>query len=266
MNARSTIGTVYLVGAGPGDPELITVRGLSLLRRADVVVHDRLVARELLDEAGTDAEMIDAGKSPGQHRFCQEWINALIVDRASRGLSVVRLKGGDPFVFGRGFEEVTACHEAGVPCVVIPGVSSAIAAPAAAGIPVTTRGLVRSLAIVTAQVARDGSGPALDYAALAAMDTVVILMGRAKLGVTCRALIAAGRSPQTPAACIERATTCDQRTVRGTLDSLEEAVSRANLQAPVVTVIGTVAAVANHSAYQDLEQFINRAIPIPRAG
>ena len=148
----------------------------------------------------------------------------------------------------------------------IPGVSSAIAAPAAAGIPVTTRGLVRSLAIVTAQVARDGSGPELDYAALAVMDTIVILMGRANLGETCRALIAAGRSPQTPAACIERATTADQRTVRATLDSLEEVVDRANLQAPVVTVIGPVAAAANHSEYQDLEHFITKTIPIPRAG
>ncbi len=266
MSMRSATGTVYLVGAGPGDPELITVRGLRLLRRADVVVHDRLVSRELLDQVGVDAEIIDAGKAPGQHRFSQEWINALIVDRAKRGLAVVRLKGGDPFVFGRGFEEVTACYDAGVPCVVIPGVSSAIAAPAAAGIPVTTRGLVRSLAIVTAQVARDGSGPELDYAALAAMDTIVILMGRAKLGETCRALIEAGRSPQTPAACIERATTADQRTVRAPLDSLEEVVNRANLQAPVVTVIGPVAAAANNSEYQDLQHFITKTIPIPRAG
>ena len=265
MNAQATIATVYLVGAGPGDPELITVRGLRLLRRADVVVHDRLVARELLDHAGPDAEIIDAGKAPGQHRFCQTWINALIVDRAKRGLSVVRLKGGDPFVFGRGFEEFTACHDAGVPCVVIPGVSSAIAAPMAADIPVTTRGLVRSLAIITAEVAKDGSGPELDYNALAAMDTIVILMGRAKLGETCRALIEAGRSPQTPAACIERATTADQRTVRATLGTLERETDRANLQAPVVTVIGQVAAAASHSGCQDLGEFITQTIPIPRA-
>lgn len=266
MKTRTVTGTVYLVGAGPGDPELITVRGLKLLRRADVVVHDRLVSRELLNEADRDAEIIDAGKAPGQHRFSQDWINALLVDRAAQGRTVVRLKGGDPFVFGRGFEEVTACADAGIPCVVIPGVSSAIAAPAAAGIPVTSRGVVRSLAIVTAQVALDGSGPQLDYNALVSMDTIVILMGRARLGETCRALIEAGRSPQTPAACIERATTADQRSVRATLGSLEREVDRANLQAPVVTVIGQVATAASNSNCRDLNEFITKTIPIPRAG
>lgn len=266
MSGTATTGTVYLVGAGPGDPELITVRGLRLLQEADVVVYDRLVAVQLLDEVAPHAEVIDAGKAPGQHRFSQEWINALLVDRAKRGRSVVRLKGGDPFVFGRGFEELTACRDAGVPCFVIPGVSSAIAGPAAVGIPVTTRGSVRSLAIVTAEVARDGSAPPLDYAALVAMDTIVILMGRAKLDETCALLIRAGRSPQTPAACIERATTTEQRAIRATLGTLAEAVAQADLKAPVVTVIGRVAAAATDTDSRVLRDLISTAVPVPRAG
>ena len=266
MTVPTTIGTVYLVGAGPGDPELITVRGLKLLQEADVVVHDRLVARALLAEVATGAEIIDAGKASGEHRFCQEWINALLVDRSLKGRMVVRLKGGDPFVFGRGFEELTACRDAGVPCVVIPGVSSAIAGPAAVGIPVTTRGTVRSLAIITAQVADDGSGPVIDYKALAAMDTIVILMGRAKLDETCASLVKAGRSPQTPAACIERATTSEQRAIRATLGTLAEAVEQADLQAPVVTVIGRVASAATETDCRALRDFVSTAVPVPRAG
>jgi len=241
-------GMVYLVGAGPGDPGLITVRGLDLLRSADVVVHDRLVALELLDEARAGAEIIDVGKAPGEHRFAQRWINALIVDRARRGRTVVRLKGGDPFVFGRGYEEMVACRSARIECVVIPGVSSALAAPAAAGIPVTNRGVVRTVAIVTGQVAGDGSGPPVDYAALAAMDTIVILMGRANLRALTEALIDAGRNPATPAACIEQATTPQQRVTSATLATLADAADADDLSAPIVTVIGQVAACASDAS------------------
>ena len=166
---RMSPGNVYLVGAGPGDPELITVRGLKCVRCADVILFDRLVSRELLSESGKNTELIDVGKAPGKHRYAQEWINALLIDRARAGLIVVRLKGGDPFVFGRGFEEVLACRKAQVDAYVIPGVSSFSAAPAAAGIPLTHRGLVRSFAVVTARVARDASPSALDYDALARM-------------------------------------------------------------------------------------------------
>lgn len=247
-------GCVYLVGAGPGDPGLITVRGLELLHVADVVVHDRLVARELLGEVRAGAEIIDAGKTPGEHRYAQGWINALLVDRAKAGHQVVRLKGGDPFVFGRGFEEFEACHRAGVECVVIPGVSSAIAGPAAVGIPVTQRGKVRTLAVITGQVAPDAPGPELDYGALAAMDTVVILMGRSNLSDLTASLIDAGRDPATPAACIEQATTPQQRVIRATLATISEAADRALLRAPTVTVIGSVAA---HAAGEKLSELLS---------
>ena len=270
-------GMVFLVGAGPGDPGLITVRGLELVRRADVVVHDRLVAPELLREVRDDAELIDAGKAPGQHRYCQSWINALLIDRARRGRTVVRLKGGDPFVFGRGFEEVQACEEAGVSCAVVPGVTSAVAGPAAAGIPITERGTVRSVVIVTGHVAKAGQStvdtpaPDLDFSALAAMDTIVILMGRANLHDLTRSLILAGRDPSTPAACIERATTPGQRATKATLETIAAAVDRDDLRAPVVTVIGAVASHARDSVIQlvgDSEQSwaaLSEQTFIPRA-
>ncbi len=232
-------GTVYLVGAGPGDPGLMTVRGLALLRRADVIVHDRLVPREILDERRTGAEVIDVGKTPGTHRYAQSWINALLVDRARAGRSVVRLKGGDPFVFGRGFEEVTACCEAGVQCVVVPGVSSALAAPAAAGIPLTNRGTARSVAIITGQVEDETADSGLDFDALASMDTIVILMGRANLRELTESLIRAGCDPSTPAACIAQATMPRQRVSVATLGTIAVAADRDDLEAPVVTVIGS---------------------------
>jgi uroporphyrin-III C-methyltransferase len=243
---RAVPGTVYLVGAGPGDPGLITVRGLSLLRQADVVVHDRLIGPELLREARPEAEVIDVGKSPGDERDIQPEINAMLLERSRRGLSVVRLKGGDPFIFGRGFEELTACREAGVSCVVIPGVSSAIAAPEAAGIPITHRGLVRTLAVVTGHVSSVHPRP-MDYRALAAMDAIVILMGRATLGEIASSLMSAGLDPSTPAACIAKATTPEQRVVVATVGAIADAVEREGLPAPAVTVIGKVAAFAASS-------------------
>ncbi len=241
-------GIVYLVGAGPGDPGLMTVRGLELLRRADVVVHDRLIPRELLGDARPDAEVIAVGKTPKCHTVSQERIHELLVSRAAEGLLVVRLKGGDPFVFGRGYEEMTACRDAGVECVVVPGVTSAIAVPAAAGIPITQRRSVRSLAIITARFASDSTAPALDYEALAKMDTVVILMGRAKLAEVARSLIQAGRTASIPAACIEWGTTPRQRVTVATLGTIAEAADRDGLNAPVVTVVGEVAACAKDAA------------------
>jgi uroporphyrin-III C-methyltransferase len=236
-------GVVYLVGAGPGDPELITVRGLRLLREADVVVHDRLIGRELLDEVRSGAEVIDAGKSRGTHRMSQDQINALLVDRGLKGHNVARLKGGDPFVFGRGFEELTACREAGIPCVVVPGVSSAIAGPAAAGIPVTLRDVARSAAIVS-PAAADGAIAPLNYTALAAIDTLVILMGRASLATIAESLIRAGRDRTTPAAVIQSATTTKQQVACGDLATIAEVVDAARMSPPVVTVVGAVAAEA----------------------
>jgi uroporphyrin-III C-methyltransferase len=240
-------GTVHLVGAGPGDPGLITARGLELLRRADVVVYDRLVGPELLREARSGAELVDAGKGVGHAALSQEEINALLVERARRGRSVLRLKGGDPFVFGRGSEELAACREAGVPAEVVPGVSSAIAGPAAAGIPVTARGVGRSFAVITAQQAGPEGG-APDVAALAAVDTIVILMGREALGALTERLIAAGRDPDTPAACIQSATTPEQRVTFATLATIAAAAERDGLEAPVVTVIGQVVGLASGAA------------------
>jgi uroporphyrin-III C-methyltransferase len=245
---------VHLVGAGPGDPGLITARGLDRLRRAEVVVHDRLIGPELLGEAPADALLIDAGKGPGHAPYAQREINALMIEHARRGRTVVRLKGGDPFVFGRGSEEAAACRDADVMVEVVPGVSSAIAAPAAAGIPVTVRGLAQSFTVVTGHVAEDadgGSAPSAPFAAAQGMlsalsassaNTIVVLMGRASLPALAAQLIAAGRDPATPAACIQSATTPEQRVTRATLATIAEAVDRDGLVAPVVTVIGAVAA------------------------
>ena len=238
--APPTDGSVHLVGAGPGDPDLITVRGLRLLEQADVVVHDRLVPRELLRGARAGALVIDVGKAPGGRGCSQAWINHLLVTHAREGRRVVRLKGGDPFVFGRGGEELAFCREAGVPCEVVPGVTSALAVPAAAGIPVTHRGVVRSVAVITGHV-EPGNRPLPDPAAVAAMDTVVILMGRSTLRSIADDLVAAGRSADTPAACIENGTTPSQRVVTATLGSIADAADRAGLEAPVVTVVGEVA-------------------------
>jgi uroporphyrin-III C-methyltransferase len=204
-----------------------------------VVVHDRLIGPELLQQARAGAELVDVGKGVGHAALAQEEISRLLVDRARRGHDVVRLKGGDPFVFGRGSEELAACRDAGVGCEVVPGVSSAIAGPAAAGIPVTARGIARSFAVVTGHQA--GETGEHDIAPLAAVDTIVVLMGRSSLPSFTTGLIAAGRDPETPAACIQSATTPAQRVTLATLGSIAKAAERDGLEAPIVTVIGEVA-------------------------
>jgi uroporphyrin-III C-methyltransferase len=257
-------GIVYLVGAGPGDPGLITVRALELLRKADVVVHDRLVATELLAEAQPCAEVVYVGKTPGIPRpLAQERIHELLADRARRGLTVVRLKGGDPFVFGRGFEELIACRAAGIDCVVVPGVTSALAGPAAAGIPLTIRGSVQSLAMVTAQTADSDSVPPLDFKALAGVDAVIVLMGRRNLAAVAQAMIDGGRPPETPAACIEQATTPQQRVSTGMLQTIAETVERDKLKAPVVTIVGEVAVYARDLGADALHALVRATQPAP---
>ncbi len=241
------IGTVYLVGAGPGDPGLITVRGQELLRRADTVIHDNLVAEELVSEARIDANVISVTELAKDRKTRQERVHELLVEHARRGQLVVRLKGGDPFVFGRGYEEVCVCRDAGVPCVVIPGVSSALAAPAALGIPLTDRRLVRSIAIIAGQTASDSQVPPIDYKAVASIDTIVVMMGLASLPEICRSLIDGGKRFDTPAISIERATMKAQRVVSGTLDNLANAVKEQGLRSPVVTVVGEVAALADEA-------------------
>ena len=235
---RREVGTVHLVGAGPGDAGLITARGLDLLRSADVVVHDRLIAAELLAEPSADAVLIDVGKGPGHSPYSQSQINALLVEHAREGRRVIRLKGGDPYVFGRGSEEMEACRQAGVPVEVIPGVSSVIAGPAAAGIPLTARGVSSSFTVLTGRTAEEPGTPS---ALSAAGDTIVLLMSHENLASMAQRLIAAGRNASTPAACIQSATTPAQRITRGTLGTIAEAVERDGLTAPVVTVIGEVA-------------------------
>jgi uroporphyrin-III C-methyltransferase/precorrin-2 dehydrogenase/sirohydrochlorin ferrochelatase len=236
---RGATGTVYLVGAGPGDPKLITARGLEVLRRADVVVYDRLVSHALLDEAPADAELVYAGKAPGGHCMPQEGINALLVREAQSGKTVVRLKGGDPFVFGRGAEEALACAEAGVPWEVVPGVSSVVGVTARASIPLTTRGYGGSFAVATAHRAADGSDP-LDWEALARMDTLVVLMGVERLAEVVRQLRAHGRAPETPVAIVENGTLPNERVVVGTLASIGAEAEREQIRSPAVIVVGEV--------------------------
>ena len=233
--------SVALVGAGPGDPRLITVRGLQLLRAADVVVHDRLVDPRLLDEVPPHAVRIFAGKEPGRQAMSQAEINATLVTWGRRGRRVVRLKGGDPFVFGRGGEEIEALESAGVPFEVVPGVSSALAVPASAGIPLTRRGVASSFAVVTGHEERDADDRPMIWArAATATDTLVILMGLANLGQIARDLIASGRAADTPVALVRAGTTPDEQTVVGTLADIEERAHAAALTPPVVIVIGAV--------------------------
>jgi len=236
-------GKVYLVGAGPGDPGLLTVRGLQLLHSAQVVVYDQLVNPVLLEEVSTVAIRIFVGKQAGRHCIVQEEINRVLVEYARLGYEVVRLKGGDPFVFGRGGEEAEALADAGIQFEVVPGVSSAIAVPAYAGIPLTHRKYSSSFAVVTGHEARKAKST-VDWAKLAtAVDTLVILMGLHNLSTIVAKLIAHGRAPETPAAVIRWGTTQEQETVIGTLaDIVEKSVS---LKAPALIVVGQVVELRN---------------------
>jgi uroporphyrin-III C-methyltransferase len=230
-------GRVSLVGAGPGDPGLLTLRGAELLREADVVVYDRLVSTRLLDLAPARAERIHVGKEPRRPHRSQAEINRLLVEHAELGRAVVRLKGGDPFVFGRGGEEALACARSGVPFEIVPGVTSAVAAPAAAGIPLTHRGLARSFAVVTASTA-DGSDP--DWSALAAADTLVVMMVAERLEAVCAGLVRAGRRAEEPAAIIQAATTGAQRSIRATLRTISPRARDAGISPPATLVLGQV--------------------------
>ncbi|GID33141.1 uroporphyrinogen-III C-methyltransferase [Paractinoplanes brasiliensis] len=232
---------VALVGAGPGDPELITVKGRRLLAAADVVVADRLVPGLLLGELRPEVEFVDAAKIPYGPAAAQEEINRILVERAIEGKFVVRLKGGDPFVFGRGGEEAIACAQAGVPVLVVPGVTSSIAAPALAGIPVTHRGVAHEFTVVSGHIPPDHADSLVDWAALARMrGTLVVLMGLKNLSRIAERLIAEGRSPATPAAVVQEGSTSHQRSLRSTLGEVAEAVTEAGIRPPAVVVIGEV--------------------------
>ena len=240
-------GRVSLVGAGPGDPELITVKGARRLAGADVVVYDRLAAPALLDLAPATAERIYVGKEPGRAAMSQEAIGELLVTEALGGRAVVRLKGGDPFVFGRGGEELLACVQAGVEVEVVPGITSAVAAPAAAGIPVTHRGLARSFAVVTGSNAH--AEDTVDLARMAtATDTLIVLMAAGKLEEICATLIAAGRPSDEPAALVQWATTPEERSVVGSLTDLPKLAVAATIGPPATLVVGAVASLASRGS------------------
>ena len=232
---------VYLVGAGPGDPGLITAKGLAVLRRAQVVVYDQLASPELLKEAPADAEIIYVGKKAGAHAVPQEGINDLLVARARAGLTVVRLKGGDPFVFGRGGEEAEELAQAGIPFEVVPGVTAAVAVPAYAGIPVTHRRYTTLVTFITGHEDPSKEASTIPWEALGKNPgTLVFLMGVKNLPEICRQLIDQGRIPSTPAAVIERGATLSQRTVTGTLTDIAKAARDAGIKPPAILVVGGV--------------------------
>ena len=234
-------GKVYLVGAGPGDPGVITVKGLACLKQADVVVYDRLVDENVLHEARSDAEKIYVGKAPDHHTLEQGMINQLLIQKAREGKVVVRLKGGDPFVLGRGGEEAEALVENNIPFEVVPGVSSAVAVPAYAGIPVTHRGVASSFTVVTGHKASDRGEPNIAWDKLATgTDTLVILMGIGNLAYVVDQLIKNNKPPSTPVAVITHGTTDRQRCVTGTLQDIVAKVKSEDLKPPSVVVVGDV--------------------------
>jgi uroporphyrinogen III methyltransferase/synthase len=270
--ARS--GVVYLVGAGPGDPGLMTARALELVASADVIVHDRLIPAEALADARRDAEVLYVGKEPGDASVPQDRIEEMLATCAKKGKSVVRLKGGDPFVFGRGGEEAEALADAGVPFEVVPGVTAGVAAPAYAGVPVTHREDASAVAFVTGHEDPakggsdddDGSAEGLDYSALAAFPgTLVFYMGVKELPAITGRLIAAGRNASEPAAVVERGTLPDQRTVTATLGEVAEAASEAEVRPPAVTVIGPAAARRERIAWLEHRPLHGKRVVVTRA-
>ncbi|MDA8020421.1 MAG: uroporphyrinogen-III C-methyltransferase [Thermoanaerobaculia bacterium] len=245
-SARDRTGVVYLVGAGPGDPDLITVQGLRCLHRADAVVYDRLVHPALLDEAPTSALRFDSGKAPGHVKRSQEDTQRLLIRLARRGLQVVRLKGGDPFVFGRGGEEALALTEAGIPWRVVPGVTSAVAGPASAGIPLTHRGVAASFTVVTGHRMDEAKNEDLtelrSTTGSLTADTVVGLMAVRRLDSFVARCLADGKDPDTPAAMVERATLAGSRTLVAPLLHLPQHAAEAGIRSPATVVVGEVVA------------------------
>lgn len=240
----ATTGRVVLVGGGPGDPGLLTLAGKEAIEKADVIITDRLAPLAALQWARPDAEIIDVAKVPGGRSTSQEEINRLLVEHAKSGKNVVRFKGGDSFVFGRGGEELIACLDAGIPAHVIPGVTSATAAPAAVNIPVTHRGANQGFTVISGHVAPDDPESTLDYAALARSGTsLVLLMAVRTLPAIAVALIEGGMDPETPAAIVADAAMPSQNVVRATVGTISEAAREAGIKAPAVTVIGGVAAI-----------------------
>lgn len=264
MSAKP-MGTVYLVGAGPGDPGLMTLRGRELVARADCLVYDALVPRAMLSWCKPGCELVDVGKRADKHTLPQGEINSLLVQCAARHACTVRLKGGDPYIFGRGGEEAQELHAAGVPFEVVPGVSSAVAGPAYAGIPATHRDCCSQLTIFTGHEMPGKEGSALDIPAIAtARGTKVILMGMSRLRSTLQALMQAGQAADTPAAATQWATTARQRTVRATVGSLADAVEAAGIGSPAVVIIGSVVELAPQLDWRARLPLAGRRIVVTR--
>jgi uroporphyrinogen III methyltransferase/synthase len=261
-----TAGTVYLVGAGPGDPGLLTVRAAELIARADVILHDRLIPAGVLEAARPDAEIVFVGKQGGGAQVSQAETNRLLLDRAQAGKDVVRLKGGDPFVFGRGGEEALLCLEAGVPFEVVPGVTAGVAAPAYAGIPVTHRDLASAVAFVTGHEDPEKPDSALDWPALAAFPgTLVFYMGVRALPRIAQQLVAGGRPAAEPVAVVERGTLPGQRTLLATLGDVAQRAAAERIRAPAITLVGPVAALGEQLAWLERRPLHGRAVAVTRA-
>ncbi len=259
-------GTVYLVGAGPGDPDLITRRALELIAAADVILYDRLIPPGVLDGARADADLRYVGKEPGAASVPQEEIEAELIELARAGRSVVRLKGGDPFVFGRGGEEAQALAAAGVPFEIVPGVTAGVAAPAYAGIPVTHRDDASAVAFVTGHEDPSKDGSAIDWTALAAFPgTLVFYMGVRNLERIAAAVVEGGRSPDEAAAVVSHGTLTSQRTATGTLADIAERAAEEGLTAPAVTIVGPVAALRETLAWLERRPLFGRSVVVTRA-
>jgi uroporphyrinogen III methyltransferase/synthase len=262
----STPGTVYLVGAGPGDPGLLTVRAAELIARADVILHDRLIPPEALAGARPGAELVFVGKQGGGPQVSQEEIHRLLLEHARAGRTVLRLKGGDPFVFGRGGEEALVCLEAGIPFEVVPGITAGVAAPAYAGIPVTHRDLASGVAFVTGHEDPAKPDSALDWPALAAFPgTLVFYMGVRALPRIADRLVAGGRPADEPVAVVERGTLPGQRTLLATLGTVAERAAAERIRAPAITLVGPVAALREQLAWQERRPLHGRTVAVTRA-
>jgi uroporphyrinogen III methyltransferase/synthase len=266
MNNKTITGKVYLVGAGPGDPGLITVKGLACIQKADVIIYDYLAASIFLKHARKNVELIYVGKKGGSHTLAQERINDLIVEKAQSGAMVTRLKGGDPFIFGRGGEEAEVLFNNGVPFEIVPGVTSAIAAPAYAGIPLTHRKYTATVAFVTGHEDPDKAESAIDWASIArGMGTVVFLMGVKNLPHIAQQLIVHGKPPDTPVALVRWGTTSRQVTISGTLDTIVEKVKKAGLKAPAIIIVGDVVHLRRILNWYEDRPLLGKKIVVTRA-
>jgi len=260
------LGMVYLVGAGPGDPDLVTVKGVNALRRAEVLVYDYLANPRIMDYAPASAERVYVGKQAGAHSLPQEEINRLLIRRAEEGSTVVRLKGGDPYIFGRGGEEACALHEAGIPFEVIPGITSAIAVPAFAGIPLTDRRKASSVALITGHEDPTKPESRIRWESLAVgVDTLVFLMGARNLPLIVERLTACGRSPQTPVAVIHQGTGPQQKTVTGALETIVEQAEAEDIRPPSVIVVGEVVSLRDRLNWFERRPLFGKTIVVTRA-